>query len=516
MPAHPVSAEIPGLIALAMVVSLWTLVNEDLTFFDEPSYMVRGFNGEFTGGASYSDLYAAISLIIKDPVNLYFAGRMAAASVFVVAVWGALRIHTSPRFAWSVAAVAAVVPISHVWPGVANPAAALILLCVSSIIRWPTIRTMSLCVGGVWIAAASRPELVYFALGVTTWACVWVGVETVKHGLRAIYGAAASLAASLVIMLFLFLAHGTPLDFVRSWTAFGQHYGVRAALPGEDTWFQWGQIVQRDFPGATSVAGAIVASPLNFLHHVAANTMDAPSLFVEFVAPDFPLEDPARLLATIMLLAFTAAVVVAILRRPREVARVCSAAIQRDSLRRNRVTIIFVSFALVFSLAPPVVIFPRDHYMLVLIGFSFLLGAAVIWRFGSLNFMTWALVLPQTLMFLAFSGLTVLGVANRSTDPATLVSTVRAIDAEGETLNFMGVPSELGIFTKQLNPVVVEPELRETFAEYLERNHIRAVLVTDQLRFGPWGQLDGIGEFLQNPAGQGFTPAAKGSPVYVR
>jgi hypothetical protein len=95
---QPVSAEVPGLIALAMVVSLWTLVNEDLTFFDEPAYMVRGFNGEFTGGASYSDLYGAISLVVKDPVNLYFAGRMAAASMFVIAVWGAIRIHTSPRF----------------------------------------------------------------------------------------------------------------------------------------------------------------------------------------------------------------------------------------------------------------------------------------------------------------------------------------------------------------------------------------------------------------------------------
>jgi hypothetical protein len=281
-------------------------------------------------------------------------------------------------------------------------------------------------------------------------------------------------------------------------------------------WFQWEQIVQRDFPGATSVAGAIVVSPLNFLHHVAANVMDAPSHFVEFIVPDFPLEYPSRLLATIMLLSFTAAVVVAILRRPWEFMRVCRAAIQRDSLKRNMVPIVFVSFALAFSLAPPIVVFPRDHYMLVLIGFSYLLGAAVIWRFGSKNYTTWALVLPQTWMFLVFSGLAVLGVANQLADPAPLVSTVRAIDAEGETLNFIGVPSELGIYTKHLHPVAVEAELGETFTEYLDRNRIEAVLVTDQLRFGPWGQLDGIDEFLQNPAEQGFKPATTDSSVYVR
>ena len=66
--------EVPGLIALAMIVSLWTLIVEDLGFWDEASYMTNGMNGvggSFTGGAIYSDMYLVLSRAIHDPVNLY-------------------------------------------------------------------------------------------------------------------------------------------------------------------------------------------------------------------------------------------------------------------------------------------------------------------------------------------------------------------------------------------------------------------------------------------------------------
>ena len=92
--------EVPGLIALAMIVSLWTLIVEDLGFWDEASYMTNGMNGvggSFTGGAIYSDMYWVLSRAIHDPVNLYFAGRMLTATIFVLAVWGEIRLHASPR-----------------------------------------------------------------------------------------------------------------------------------------------------------------------------------------------------------------------------------------------------------------------------------------------------------------------------------------------------------------------------------------------------------------------------------
>ena len=508
-------AEAPGLVVLAMVVSLWTLVTEDLAFYDEAGYLTAGVDGTFTGGAAYSDMFWLISLVVKDPTNLYFAGRMASATLFVLALWCAVRIHVPARVAWAVAAVAAVIPVAHVWPGVANPAAAIVLICVAAILKWPTPFALSLSAGALWLAAASRPELVYFALAVTLWAFAWVILLVVRRGVRSAVQPLVGLGLSVLVFLALVLKHGTPFDTSRSWFAFGQHYSTRAHLPGEDAWFQWQQVLQRDFPGASSVQEAVLTSPANVARHVASNLADTPRRFVEFALPDFPLANPARLLATVMLIAFIAAVIVALALGSRALVAGLRRGVSRESLRRHSVAITFVALVGAFSLAPLLVIFPRDHYMLILIGFALWLGALIIWRLGGAGFQIWALQVPQTAMFVLFAVLTILAVGNRMSQPPVLLASVAAVKAEGESLNFLAEGPDLTIYSDKLNPVRAEPLPDENFIDYLRRNDITAVLVMPELRFGPLANLPGLEDFMKDPTRAGFRPIVPDSLLFT-
>jgi len=510
--------EVPGLIALAMIVSLWTLIVEDLGFWDEASYMTNGMNGvggSFTGGAIYSDIYWVLSRAIHDPVNLYFAGRMLTATIFVLAVWGAIRLHASPRVAWSVAAVAAVIPVAHAWPGVANPAAAIVLLCVAAIFRWPTPIALAISAGALWVAAGARPELVYLALLITAWALVWAITRTTRNGIRKSLGTWIALGWSMLVLLILIRLHGTPFDSSRSWNAFGQHYGIRAHLPGEDNWYQWDQVMQRDFPGATGVTQAFTTSPGLFFKHIFGNIAETPADFIAFLLPDFPFEHPARLLATIMLLALAAAVVYILLARPRDSARAVRRITSFTYLRAHVVPLAFLALNLVFLFAAVIVIYPREHYLLGLVGLAFLLVGALIAKLGSPPARYWTVVLPQTVLFTMFALLTVLAISGRVSNPPAFASTVRSLTLQDGIRNYLAIPSELANYTDRLVPVNPQPLPTETFQDFLARNNIGAVLATDRLRIGPWSQLKGLDEFIKDPQSAGFKPVVPNSLVFI-
>ncbi len=511
--------EVPGLLALVLVVGLWTLAVEDLALFDEAAYMSRGMagtDGGFTGGAVYSDMYWLLARVVHDPVNLYFTGRVVTASLFVLGVWAAIRLHASARVSWAFAAVVAVIPVAHAWPGVANPAAVIVLVCASAMFRWPGPTTLGWTAGALWIAAGSRPEYVYCAVIVTVWALAWAITRSVRRQRSGLLRAWIAVLSSLGILAVLVRLHGSPFDGSRTWTAFAQHYGIRTHLAGEDNWFQWQQVMQRDFPGAESITGALAASPGPFLHHVLLNIVEAPGMLIDFLLPDLPLQHPARLLATVMLLALAAAVAYAVLARPRETARRLLDLGTRDRLRQRAAPLCFLALLLLFSLAPIAVIYPRDHYLLIAAGFAFLGGGIIVARLSPPRARLWTVVAPQTALFALFAGLTLMASAVRISDPPILAQTVRALDSIGQARSLLAVPSDLAAFTPLLVPTPAGPVPGEDFAAFLDDNHVDAVLVTDRLRAGAWSTLPGFEEFLREPESAGFHALIPGSPLFVR
>lgn len=511
--------EVPGLLALVLVVGLWVLAVEDLAFFDEAAYMARGragVDGGFTGGAVYSDMYWLLSRLVHDPVNLYFTGRVVTAALFVLGVWAALRLHAPARVAWAFAAVAVVLPVAHAWPGVANPAAAIVLVCAAAIFRWPGPATLGWTAGALWIAAGARPEYVYCAAIVTIWALTWAISRSVQAPRAGLLRAWVAVLSSLGILAVLVRLHGTPFDGSRTWMAFGQHYGIRTHLAGEDNWFQWEQVIDRDFPGAESITGALTAAPGLFGRHALLNVVETPRMLLDFLLPDLPLQHPARLLATVMLVALAVAVAYAVLARPRQTARRTRALGTRTRLGQHAAPLCFLAIVLLFSLAPIAAIYPREHYLLVLAGFAFLVGGILVAKLSTPPSRLWTVVAPQTALFALFTGLTLMAITVRVSDPPILAQTVRALDSTGQSRTLLAVPSELAAFTPLLVPTTIDPLTGETFTAFLDRGRIDAVLVTDRLRVGGWSGLPGFEESLREPASVGFRALIPGSLLYVR
>jgi hypothetical protein len=118
------AVELPALLAVFLIVVVRRITSDDLSFYDEGLYLAQGLTAQFphlppfTWGPTYSDMYWLISRVSHDPVTIYFIGRIVAASSFVFGVWFATRLLTNRTLAWIVAAVAAAIPGTYIWPGV--------------------------------------------------------------------------------------------------------------------------------------------------------------------------------------------------------------------------------------------------------------------------------------------------------------------------------------------------------------------------------------------------------------
>jgi hypothetical protein len=161
------------------------------------------------------------------------------------------------------------------------------------------------------------------------------------------------------------------------------------------------------------------------------------------------------------------------------------------------------------------VIYPREHYLLGLVGLAFLLVGALIAKLGSPPARYWTVVLPQTVLFTMFALLTVLAISGRVSNPPAFASTVRSLTLQDGIRNYLAIPSELANYTDRLVPVNPQPLPTETFQDFLARNNIGAVLATDRLRIGPWSQLKGLDEFIKDPQSAGFKPVVPNSLVFI-
>ena len=72
----------------------------------------------------------------------------------------------------------------------------------------------------------------------------------------------------------------------RGWFAFEQHYAVSLAAsghaPGINPWIEYPPLIQRDFPGATSLKDAFRINPTAVIEHVGRNLGNAPGLIAHF------------------------------------------------------------------------------------------------------------------------------------------------------------------------------------------------------------------------------------------
>lgn len=516
--------ELAAVLALLLARGFKSVVSEDITFYDETSYLAQGLSAalgrwpKFTDGATYSDMYFLLSNFTTDPVGLYFAGRAVGAVAFVLGVWLSARILSTPLLAWAAAATVAALPLSSSWPGVSGPAAGAICVAVAIALRFPGSAGLGISTGLVWLAAASRPEFIWFAVFsscasilLVTWAAFQRRMRTSAMS-RSV---AAVTAGAVVVPGMLIYLHGWPVSAAgRDWIAFAQHFSLRNVTWGEDPWLNALVVTERSFPGADSIFAAVMVNPAVFAGHAAKNLLDLPRALMNGLG-----QPPAgsMLVGGLMLMFLALGLVVSVAvdsRGAKERLRGLSRLFRRSPYLWVGLWLGALLFALML---PLVIIYPREHYLLVPGG---LVVVALVSAQRYIGNPQWSAFIPGLLIlacFAAFSALAVQQAIARTAIPAPLASAAIQLRVAETPWRLLGVDWGLEVYVPglvQLGGEGVRPGT--TFGEFLSKESVNAVLINDRFTQAEWSRLPGFAEFLEDPNTSGFFEVVPGSGVWTR
>jgi hypothetical protein len=366
-------------ILLTLLVAGWRYTRGleqilDIGLDDESAYLYAGVRLQSAGlpGAQEAPLYAVwyfmLSLLHPDRVALYYANYKILTWLLPAAAYLLLRRY---RVSITPAAVVSflllIAPANlPVWPKVAHFSLLLIigLLILASFTESLSAGTALTCIGAL-LSSYVRPEMF---LSFVLLALLYAALLTTEFKRRRPPGVLAP-AAVVLSAWFLIATLGLPVGGGRGFVAFGQHFALNWTHwthSDLNPWTNWGEIVSQNFGDARSLGGAMSGSPSIFTEHLVSNLIHVPVrlLGLFYNHPDF---FPGRL-QTIQAWALLVLLsTCAFLSRGRLFSRLKGAG--------ERIRVLWLCCFIVPPLAAAVVIFPRDHYLLVP-GVLMIIGAA--------------------------------------------------------------------------------------------------------------------------------------------
>lgn len=165
---------------------------------------------------------------------------------------------------------------------------------------------------------------------------------------------------------------GFPLpDGPRGLFAFGQHYarnlGETTGAGEELHNAHWRDVVSAEFGDARTFGDAVRAKPGAVAWHVGRNLSRAPGVALELCRPKLPLSNTARTPVYLLLVTVVAAGLVGAVRRVRS---------GGSEDRALRAVLLAAAVALAVSAASVVLVYPREHYLVLPLFFAFVLATA--------------------------------------------------------------------------------------------------------------------------------------------
>lgn len=511
-------------LAPVLLIALTTassLRQEDIRFWDESMYLERGLTLGFSNQPGwewnplYADMYWLLSRFFGDPIDVYFAGRATSAVLIVLAVWLSLRLFARASIAIAGGVLMATLPITYVWPGVSSPSAAFILVAIAVMWRWRTPIALTITTALSWLAAATRPEFVWIAILVTVIVGIWLTQRTFRGSIR-VRHLVALLASLLTAPVILAIGYGNPTELgTRSWEAFEQHYELRFATADDDPWQIDADVVGRDFPGAQSIPAAAMANPSALGQHMARNAVTLPisagGHFVGLGGDDSPQNFIGVLAAGIWILALVGSLI-----RPRRplgnFLRGELTAIREESARLPAtVTLVLLGASLISAL----IIYPRPHYLVILVATGIAFTGVAIDRLGKVAWIQWVPsfltmgIGVATLLFSIFALVTQPG-------SKTYASALRIMNESDTSWRLLTPERPISIFLDRGTQVLEVDQDFTSFADLLNQEDINAVFDGILLRQASWSGLKDFQEFLDDPGSFGFRSISPGSPFLVR
>jgi hypothetical protein len=361
----------------------------DLRLGDETKYLSYALGYDAPDNpAQWSPLYVALyrleHIFIGDPIDLYFFHQKLVASLLPICLFIYLVSRRVPFVIAIAGAGYFMISVANlaVEPKTMQVALAGMFACLALFVglgqhpaRW-----------GLMLAAAAllsfiRPEFAIAFLGFAVSAAYLV-IATRDRRLT------ASVVIGLGCAVTLYAYVGFPMWGGRTVFAFAQSFALNygAWHNIEDPWMSdYQQIFQTVFPHANSIAGALVANPSAFIHHLASNLVHSPIEVAGVILGHFNVVLPRFRLYTLAeagLLAFALLAVVYAFGQSREEYWTTAWTRVRSLPEASCLIIFALPFALMM-----VVLYPRNHYAL---GFGAILFALMaIALSGGIQDSTW-------------------------------------------------------------------------------------------------------------------------------
>ena len=514
--------EIPAVLVILVITAIRAISSSDLVLYDETSYLRQGLairDGvfpSFTSGATYADFYYVLSLLSSEPIGLYFAGRATSAVLLVLAVWICARLLAGVPLGWVAAAAIAATPVPYVWPGVSAPATGLLLVAVTLAVRFPGTVAIGAGAALVWIAAGSRPELVWVAVTWSAAALILLIREALLRNGPLRNPIIATVLGSFVVPLVLATVHGSPFrSGGREWVAFSQHYSLRNASDGLDPWVDSGAIVSKDFGEAQSVTEAISVNPTAFIGHMVGNLVDTPRV-VAMNLWGFGQRDVTSLLGALMIFLILAAALATLLLHRKAAMHGIRSGLSRIRDVPHLVTLSLIIVLLAVTLAATAVIYPRDHYLIFVASLIVLVATWVVSALARSGRLISVVTLLSIILFSLVSLNAARGVITRMAYPAPLAASAIYLIENPAEWRMLGGGQGFTAYVPRLHETSdASPLPGESFAEMLDRLGINVVL-TGSTEVAPWSDVPGFEQFAEEPGDFGFRTLYPGSQLVIK
>jgi len=265
----------------------------NIALYDESGYMHRGqapglLNfSNYEWAPLYSLYYRAVSLVVRDPVDVYMVGGLLV--LFAAFLLGALAtqlLSGNPILAVLLAALPLFAGVFVIWPRPSFLVIAMLGAAIPLALRFRrTADKAAILTVVAFLLTFVRPEFItafYLMLAVAAASFLWMlwsqgrvtpeGRQTLA-ALLTVPGLSFAAVAALALAWSL----PAPVGYGRAFMAFGQHYALRYVVDHGlplSSWQNWLPIVAREFPGASTVGAAFRIAPGKFLHFYAANLGD--------------------------------------------------------------------------------------------------------------------------------------------------------------------------------------------------------------------------------------------------
>jgi hypothetical protein len=333
-----------GLEKILDITDLW---DESNYLYNGTKLLSQGFPSPQWGAPVYAVWYFFFSLFQHDNIKLYYLSYKLITILLPILFFVALRrfgITLKLSLIFSLLLMIGRVNLP-VWPKVSHFSLMVILsfFVLASYFKSLVIR-FSIIVFGALLSSYVRPEYFSTFLILTFLYFLIIIREFKKLGYKELISIFILITLSLLLMKTLRLPFTN--DNNRAFVAFAQHYSINSkkwSLNSEASFVNWKPVIKRDFGSVQSIKEAFKANPKLFFKHIGQNFIGMINSFFFLFFGYFGL--------LIYLILFRHDLLLSELK---------------DRIKDNRERLIQLMCYILPALLSILVIFPREHYMLIL------------------------------------------------------------------------------------------------------------------------------------------------------